>query len=164
MLFGLHCRDCRCGALVRCCGSKCVRAATDVEEIQGFDRAGDSGAGDFVGGRGWADLRRICGCVERVVSGHGGYVRGDARGRSRTPGPAAGAVPTAVWRTNSADPARKRERVFAAESNVAGAAAGSERGAAPGGSDGDGGAALLSEGYSENYGRVDARIAEQAGG
>src|SRR6267154_1000896 len=131
MLFGLHCRDCRCGALVRCCGSKCVRAATDVEEIQGFDRAGNPGAGDFVGGRGWADLRRICGCVERVVSGYGGYVRGDAGGRSRTPGPAAGDVPTAVWRTNSVDSAGKRERVLAAESNVAGAAAGSERGAAP---------------------------------
>src|SRR5258705_3898658 len=100
-----------------------MRAATDVEEIQGFDRAGNSGAGDFVGGRGWADLRRICGCVERVVSGYGGYVRGDAGGRSRTPGPAAGDVPTAVWRTNSADPAGKSGKGFSAGSHVARVAA-----------------------------------------
>src|SRR6267154_2268168 len=163
-VFGLHWRDCRWGALVRCCGSKCVRAATDAEEIQGFDGAGDPGAGDFVGGRGWADLRRICGCVERVVSGYGGYVRGNARGRSGSSGPAAGDVPAAIWRTNSADPAGKRERVFAAESNVVGAPAGSECGATAGGSDGNGGAALLSEGYRANHGRFNARIAEQASG
>src|ERR1700730_814858 len=43
------------GALCDAAGSKCARTGTDAEEIQGFERAGDSGAGDFVGGRGRAD-------------------------------------------------------------------------------------------------------------
>src|SRR5260370_1934209 len=137
-----------------------LRAVIDAEKIQGSERAGNFGAGDLLGRRRWADLRRFCRRSAGVVSGNSGNVRGHARGRSGTPRSADRHVPAAVWRAHSADPSRERKGLFAAKPHVAGAAAGRERGAKASGSDGDGGPALLPKSRSAYRRRVDPRIAE----
>src|SRR5450631_1096154 len=117
---------------VRCCFLDESRKGLDVKKVQGFDGERDFGAGHFLGRRGRADLRGVRGRAARVVSGYGDDVRGDAPGRSRASGPAAGDVQAALWRSYSVDPAGECERVFGATAELAGAAAGRQRGAAAG--------------------------------
>src|ERR1700689_261423 len=151
-------------ALCDAASTKLSREGFDVEKIRGFDGEGNSGAGDFLGRRGWADLRRIRGCPARVVSSDGDDVGGNARGRSRASRPSAGDVPPTLWRAHTPDPARKCERVSDAAADLAGAAFGRERGQEAGRSDGTGGATLLPARHCENDGRFNAGIIEQAGG
>src|SRR5579859_1588259 len=139
---------------------KCARMARDAEKIQGFERAGNTGAGDFVGGRGRTCLWGICGCAAGIVPGDGADVRGHARGGGGASGSADRNVPAEIWRAHPADPAGERERVSATESDLAGAAAGRERGQKASGSDGDGGAALLPEGDHAHDGRIDPGTSE----
>src|SRR5258708_38845441 len=106
-----------------------LRVAIDAEKIQGPERAGNFGAGDLLGRRRWADLRRFCRRSAGIVSGNGGNVRGHARGRSGTPRSADRHVSAAVWRAHPADPSRERKGVFAAKPDVAGTAAWRDRGA-----------------------------------
>ena len=70
--------------------------------------------------------------LARVLSGHSADVRRNARGRGGASRPADRDVPAAIWRSHSADPPRKREGIFAAQADVADAAAGRERGAEAG--------------------------------
>src|SRR2546430_15313515 len=106
------------------CDSSCAEvrgAGTNAEEIQGFERARNPGAGDSERRRRWTDFRRICGPVARIVSGDGADVRRDARGRSSAPRPVIRNVSRTVRRPHSADPARERKRLSEAAAVVAGA-------------------------------------------
>src|SRR5579871_755425 len=120
-------------------------AGTNAEEIQGFNRARNPGAGDSKRRRRRKNFRRVCRPVAGAISGDSADVRRDARRRSGAQRSVVRNVSRALWRSHSADTAGGREGVFEAETAVAGAAAGSGRGAKACASDGDGSGAVLSE-------------------
>ena len=148
------------------CDSSCAEACgagTNAEEIQGFERARNPGAGDSERRRRWTDFRRICGPVARIVSGDGTDVRRDARGRSGAPRPVIRNVSRTVRRPHSANPARERKRLSEAAAPVAGAAAGRRCSAQARTSDGNGSSAVLSKSRDARDAHSDTRTSEPAG-
>src|SRR5260221_1823173 len=142
------------------CDSSCAEvrgARTNAEEIQGFERARNPGAGDSERRRGGANFRRIGGPVARIVSGDGTDVRRHARGRSGAPRPIVHDVSRTVRRPHSADPARGREGVSEKTATVAGAAFRRGRSAKARATDGNGSSTVLSKSR-------DARIAHSHAG